>query len=344
MVTSLEIDEFLKQSAGHLMIDVRSEGEYEYGHIPQAVNMPLFNNEERKIVGTLYKQQGKEEAIIMGRQIAEKKIPGFLEFVVGHKKSERVFVHCWRGGMRSEGVAMLLHQHGYKVSVLKGGYKSYRHRVLNILAEPFRFIVLGGKTGSGKTDVLQQLKQRGAQMVDLEALAQHKGSAFGALGQAAQPSTEHFENLVAEEMKYFDRNKPVWVEDESRTIGRVFLDLNLWNHMRVSPLFVIELPEEIRLKKLIREYGSFSIEELKESITKIKKRLGNEQWKLAIDALASGDVPQAVQIALRYYDKAYEKGIALKDTKNIIHLLFEDGQPDSIANTLIEQAHKNYGN
>lgn len=343
MISYLEIDEFLKEAEGHLMLDVRSEGEYEYGHIPHAVNLPLFNNEERKIVGTAYKQQGREEAILQGLDMAGKKMAGFLRFAREQKKSERLFVHCWRGGMRSESMAWLMSLYGFRVSVLKGGYKSYRHRVLDVLSEDFNFIVIGGKTGSGKTEVLRELKKLGEQVIDLEALAQHKGSAFGALGHPPQPSSEQFENLMAEELKLFNRKKAVWLEDESRTIGKVFLDINFWIHIRQAPLFVIDLPLEKRLEKLVNEYGSFSVKDLKESLTKIQKRLGNEQWKSAMEALGNGDIQQAAQIALQYYDKAYEKGIALKETKEIFRITFEENNPANIAASLQNEANKKYG-
>ena len=279
MIHQLDTETFLAQSKEQLLLDVRSEGEYKYGHIPHSVNRPLFNNEDRKIVGTLYQQQGRQEAILQGLDIAGKKMSDFIRFVQQHITGEKVFVHCWRGGMRSGSMAWLFNLYGYEVFVLKGGYKAYRHRVLDILAKKFHYIVLGGRTGSGKTEILHQLKKAGEQVIDLEALANHKGSAFGALGQAAQPSTEHFENLLSVEMDGFNPNKLVWLEDESKTIGRVFLDLNFWNNMQAAPLFVIESPAEERVKKLVEEYGNFPVEALEQSFLNIQKRLGSEQCK-----------------------------------------------------------------
>jgi tRNA 2-selenouridine synthase len=268
----------------------------------------------------------------------------FIRFVQPLIKENKVFVHCWRGGMRSGSMAWLLNLFGYEVFVLRDGYKSYRHHVLALLAKKFQYIVIGGRTGSGKTVVLNKLKRLGEQIIDLETLANHKGSAFGALGQLAQPSTEHFENLVAEELKAFDENKRVWIEDESRTIGKVFLDINFWNHKCISRLFVIELPSEIRLKKLVEEYGCFSKEELKTSFDHIVRRLGNEQWKNAIAALEQSDLEAAAKIALHYYDKAYDKGIALKETKDIFRFAFETDDINTVAKTLINEANKKYGN
>ena len=344
MIQQLSIEEFLVQSKEHLTIDVRSEGEFEYGHILHATNLPLFNNEERKVIGTVYKQQGKNEAILLGLDIVGPKMSAFIKFAQPLVKENKIFVHCWRGGMRSGSMAWLFNQLGYDVYVLKGGYKAYRHQVLDILGSRIRYIVLGGRTGSGKTLILHELKKLGEQVIDLEALANHKGSAFGALGQAAQPSTEHFENMLAEELKMFDAQKRVWLEDESKTIGKVFLDLNFWNHLRLSPLFIIEIPVEMRVKKLAAEYGSFGVDELKTSFGNIVRRLGNEQWKSAVAAVEEKNMELAAQIALHYYDKAYDKGIAMKETEEIFRLAFANADEKAIARALINEANKTYGN
>lgn len=336
MIHQLNIETFLPQSRQHLILDVRSEGEHNYGHIPGSVNLPLFNNEERKIVGTIYKQTGRQEAILRGLDIAGKKMSDFVRFVQERSTREKVFVHCWRGGMRSEGMAWLMNLYGYEVFVLKGGYKSYRRRVLDILAKKFLFLVIGGRTGSGKTEILQQLKNAGEQVIDLEALAHHKGSAFGALGQPAQPSTEHFENLLAAEMEGFNPKKPVWLEDEAKTIGRVFLDLNFWNNMQAAPLFVIETPVEERIKKLVATYGSFSVAALQQSFTNIQKRLGNEQCKNAIAALNEGNITQAAEIAIHYYDKAYDKALTMKKDIEIKRVTIGE----NILEQLLEEAKK----
>ena len=340
MIRQLNIPEFLDQSKGHLTLDVRSEGEYDYGHILHATNLPLFNNEERKTIGTIYKQQGKNEAILQGLDLVGQKMSGFVRFVQPKVIDNKVFVHCWRGGMRSGSMAWLLNLFGYEVYVLTGGYKAYRNHVLQQIAEKFKLIVIGGKTGSGKTDVLLKLKESGEQVIDLEGLANHKGSAFGALGLPPQPSTEHFENMLADELKHFDLNKRVWVEDESKSVGRVFIDLNLWQNMRTSPVFVIELPLEIRLQRLVRDYGEQATAGLEEAITNIKRRLGNEQWKNAVDAVHAKDFSGAAKITLFYYDKAYDKGLSMKDTKEIFRYTFETDDMENMARTLIRAAEE----
>lgn len=334
MIHQLTIEDFLLQSKEHLILDVRSEGEFNHGHIPLATNLPLFNNEERKIIGTAYKNEGKNQAVLLGLDIVGRKMSDFIRFVQPRIKYNQVFVHCWRGGMRSGSMAWLLNLFGYQVFVLTGGYKSYRHHVLDIIAKKFHYVILGGRTGSGKTEMLQKLKRIGEQVIDLEALANHKGSAFGALGQQPQPSTEHFENLLAEELKMLDEDKRIWLEDESKTIGKVFLDLNFWNNLRGSPLYVIDLPLDIRVKKLVEEYGSFSEEELKTSFAKIVRRLGNEQWENATHAVEEKNFGLAAAIALNYYDKAYDKGIAMKKTEDVFRFAFEKYDVELIAFTL----------
>ena len=151
MISQLPIEDFLTQSKNRLTLDVRSEGEYNYGHIPHAINLPLFNNEERKVVGTTYKQNSREEAILIGLDIVGKKMGDFVRFVKPLVNDNKVFVHCWRGGMRSGSMAWLLNLFGYEVFVLKGGYKSYRHYVLDSIAEKHRYIVIGGRSNRARS-------------------------------------------------------------------------------------------------------------------------------------------------------------------------------------------------
>ncbi|MFN8287322.1 MAG: tRNA 2-selenouridine(34) synthase MnmH [Chitinophagales bacterium] len=341
MITALDAETFFRESRSYATLDVRSEGEYKYGHIPHALNLPLFNNEERAKVGTLYKQQGSKEAILLGLDLVGPKMSGFIRFVADKVKDNKLFVHCWRGGMRSGSMAWLFNQFGYDVYTLKGGYKAYRHMVLNTISAPCKYIVIGGKTGSGKTEVLQQLKQLGEQVIDLEALANHKGSAFGMLGQPAQPSTEHFENLLYEELIQLDRNRRIWIEDESKKIGTVVLDNNLWQQKNRAALMVLEIPLQARIDRLVNDYSANHHQGLEQSITNIKKRLGNLQWKMAIDALHAKDYKQVAEIALYYYDKTYEYGLTQKKEGAIYRMPFdENSSTTDIAEALLAQASK----
>lgn len=336
MITTLSASEFFQQSKNNLTLDVRSEGEYNYGHIPHAVNLPLFNNDERKIVGTAYKQQSREQAMLLGLDIVGKKMSSFVQNIKPLVQSNKVFVHCWRGGMRSGSMAWLFDLFGYEVYTLKGGYKTYRHIVLEALANKNGYVVLGGKTGSGKTAVLQQLRELGEQVVDLEALANHKGSAFGMLGQPPQPSTEHFENVLHEQLSQFDLSRRIWLEDESKKIGTVVINGKLWQQLKTAPVCLIDLPQPIRVKRLVEEYGVNHKEGLKQSLGNIKKRLGGLEWKEAMEGLEQNDFEKTVRIALNYYDKAYDYSIAQREEKSVKKLVFETEEVVDIAKVLIK--------
>ena len=304
MAKVLSAEEFIKKAETIPLLDVRSPGEYAQAHIPGALSLPLFNDEERAKVGTLYKQQGKIISVQKGLEIVGPKLKGFTKYAL-KLDSPEILIHCWRGGMRSSSMAWLMETVGLKVFLLEGGYKAYRRLVLDSFEKPLKIILLGGYTGSGKTEILQQLREAGEQILDLEGLANHKGSAFGALGQPEQPSTEQFENFLHKQICELDLKRPVWVEDESRNVGKVFLPQAFWERMRNSPLVRIDTPYEIRLARLMRDYACFEIEGLASSIKRIEKRLGFDKCKRALDACNSGDRELAARICLDYYDAAY---------------------------------------
>ena len=183
----IQAQEFLKLSAKYPIIDVRSPAEYDNAHIPGALSLPLFSNDERAAVGTIYKQCGKVKAVSKGLEIAGPKLSSFAKFALS-LKTDHLLIHCWRGGMRSSSMAWLIETLGIKCTLLEGGYKSYRSHIRAELAKPFKIALLGGYTGSGKTELLQHLHNNNQQIIDLEAIAKHKGSAFGAIGQPQQPS------------------------------------------------------------------------------------------------------------------------------------------------------------
>jgi len=304
MSKEIQIEKFLELSNKTPIIDVRSPAEYEQAHIPGALNLPLFSNEERALVGTIYKEQGKVKAVLKGLEIVGPKLVSYTKFVL-KLKSESILIHCWRGGMRSASMAWLLETVGIKCNILAGGYKNYRSYIREQLENPYNIILLGGFTGSGKTDLLQILDKAGRQIIDLEGIAHHKGSAFGAIGQTAQPTTEMFENILHNHLSKLDPLKPIWVEDESHNIGKDFIPEPFWLRMRQSPLVVIDATFEQRLERLVRDYGSYPIQNLMASIQKIEKRLGYDKCKLALEACENKDLKTAAQICLIYYDKAY---------------------------------------
>jgi tRNA 2-selenouridine synthase len=338
MIQKIAVEEFLLLSKDHPILDVRSPSEFSHAHIPGAHTLPLFSDEERKVVGTIYKQQGREQAIKIGLDHFGGKMRKIVEETEGLVADNRktVFVHCWRGGMRSGGVAWLLDLYGFKVYTLTGGYKAFRNWALKQLTLKYDLKILGGYTGSGKTQLLKELENKGHLVIDLEALANHKGSAFGALGEKAQPSQEMFENLLALELfrktlvatKTGSENGLVhglerfWLEDESQRIGRLFIPKTFFDQMRNSDLYFLEIPFEKRLQYLVETYGKFDKEKLVNCIMRIQKRLGGLETKTAINYLLEDDVTNCFSILLKYYDKLYTKGlhsrINYKDLLNII--------------------------
>jgi tRNA 2-selenouridine synthase len=222
--------------------------------------------------------------------------------------------------MRSEAIAWLFALGDIDVAVLEGGYKAYRRYLLEKLSEKRKMIVLGGMTGSSKSHILRYLGSAGHQFFDLEKLANHKGSAFGALGQPPQPTTEQFGNFLFKEWMRSDPGKPCWVEDESRNIGSVFLPDEFYLNMQDTPIIVLVMDIKTRLPRLIEEYAKYPQESLKKAILKISKRLGGDNTRDAIAAVDTGNIARAIEISLNYYDKAYLYGLTKKENKNIIYV------------------------
>jgi tRNA 2-selenouridine synthase len=323
------VERFVALSQQHPVIDVRSEGEYDHAHIPGAYNLPLFNDEERKVVGTIYKQQSREAAIKKGLDYFGPKMSRMISFIEEIKEKNQstdktVLVHCWRGGMRSGGVAWLLNLYGFKIYTLVGGYKSFRNWVLESFKREWNFNILGGYTGSGKTIILEALKEKGEAVIDLEGLAGHKGSAFGRIGLPAQDSVEMFENKLALELYKKNEANPaknIWLEDESQRIGSVSIPHDLWNTIREKRVFFIDVPFEKRLEYLVETYGILDKVELCEAIQRIEKKLGGLEAKSAIAFLQENNIKECFSILLKYYDKLYRK--SLEKRENLKELLKE---------------------
>lgn len=312
-VKILSIQDFLEQSLGKCIIDVRSEGEFLKGHLRNANSLPLFNNEERAKVGTTYKQVGKEQAILEGLEIVGPKMANIIRTVNDLSSTKDVFLYCWRGGMRSSSVGWLLETAGYTVHLLKGGYKSYRRLVNSFLDNtPLKLKVIGGCTGSGKTDILQKLKERGEQTIDLEQLAHHKGSAFGALGQPEAPTQEDFDNKLFDSLYSLDPTKPIWIEDESKNIGRIFIPLKFFAMMLSSPVYSIHVLKEDRIERLVKEYAIHPKADLEASMERIKKRLGGQTMKDCLQALEENNFKYFAELVLFYYDRTYIKHLEQK--------------------------------
>jgi len=316
----LNISAFLDLAVSVPVVDVRSPSEFSIGHIPGAFNIPLFDDKERESVGIKYKKEGRREAILKGLHLTGPKMYLKLEEALKLAKENRLLVHCWRGGMRSEAMAWLFSLGDIDTKILDGGYKSYRHYVLEKLSEKRKYIILGGLTGSGKTEMLKTLKTTGHQVIDLEGIACHKGSAFGSLGQPDQPTSEHFANLLFHEIEKTDKNKFVWFEDESKNIGTVFMPDEFYLRLQESPVIAIIMTVQTRMPRLIKEYSAYPKEELILSIKKISKRLGGDNTKVAIAELEANSLTRAIEITLNYYDKTYMYGLKRKD-KDMIHYI-----------------------
>ena len=339
-IQKIDINTFLDLAASAIVLDVRSPGEYKQAHIPDAHSLPLFTDEERKVVGTAYKQQSRETAIKIGLDYFGAKMKAMVEEVEGicnpgsvKKDSasrdpklisnpQTLIVHCWRGGMRSAAVAWLLDLYGFKVYQLTGGYKAYRKWVLAQFEKDYLFNIIGGYTGSGKTLLIQELVKQQKSVIDLEALANHKGSAFGAVG--TQPRQEMFENLLAQKLAMLSTvncnpSTSIYLEDESQRIGNLQLPMPLWYSMRKCPVFFIDIPFEERLNFITEEYSKTEKEKLVTAIMRIQKRLGGLDTKNAINYLLEDNFTECFRILLKYYDKWYNK--ALENRENLPALL-----------------------
>ena len=306
MAEFIKIESFLSLSARFPLIDVRAPQEFHQGHIPGALNIPLFDDQERKVVGTAYKQVNTEAAMYAGLEFAGKKLVRLAkegERAAG--KNKTLLVHCWRGGMRSKSMVWLFETMGITCYLLEGGYKSYRSYLREVLARPLNLLVIGGRTGSGKTAILHHLRQKGEQVIDLEGLAHHKGSAFGALGELDQPSTEQFENDLCRVVLPLDSEKLTWIEDESRNVGKCVIPGEFFQGMREADIVFLDISRELRATHLVGDYAQYEQEALRACVLKIEKRLGGDRTREALEAIDQEDYYQTAMITLHYYDKAY---------------------------------------
>ncbi|MDC3171179.1 tRNA 2-selenouridine(34) synthase MnmH [Prochlorococcus sp. AH-716-E13] len=320
------------------LIDVRSPSEYYKGHMPNSINIPLFNNEERSTVGTIYKNYGREKAVIQGLEYIAIKIDNILNKIfeainvyksISHNSKlddPTLKIYCARGGMRSESISWLLEKYNHKSVTLNNGYKSYRKWTLDSFNEEWKIIVMGGKTGTGKTKILKLLGQNNYQIIDLEGLACHRGSTFGGLGMKAQPSNEQFENLIAEELKGFNKNNKIFVEAESANIGKCKIPHEFFNKMKTAERIEIIKSQSNRLEELINTYSIFEEKNLIEAVLRIKRRLGPQRTTIAIESIKNKDWKSVCKSVLEYYDKCYEYEKTGKDNIKTLDMtnIFDD--------------------
>ncbi|MDY6938097.1 MAG: tRNA 2-selenouridine(34) synthase MnmH [Cyanobacteriota bacterium] len=301
------------------IIDVRSPNEFAIDRMPEAINLPVLSDAERAKVGTIYKQVNPFEARKIGAALTAQNIARHLQHHFATKSKEyRPLVYCWRGGQRSQSLASVLAAIGWSATVLEGGYKTYRTYVrsqLEHLPDRFSYRILAGATGSGKTRILQRLAQLGAQVLDLEAIANHRGSILGevwAENPTPQPSQKAFESGLVQQLQYFDPGLPVWVESESNKIGQVYLPPALWNQMKRSPGIEIELAIEHRVNWLMQEYECLGRhrEFLATKLEGLKSRHGHQKVRQWYDTIQRGDGKTLVaDLLVSHYDPSYERSL-----------------------------------
>ncbi|WP_341225754.1 tRNA 2-selenouridine(34) synthase MnmH [uncultured Arcticibacterium sp.] len=323
-VQKLNITDFLEKAKTLPVLDVRSPSEFLQAHITGAISLPLFSDEQRKVVGTAYKKESREKAIKIGLDYFGPTMRSMVEVVEKITKDapQEVLVHCWRGGMRSGAVAWLLDLYGFKVYSLIGGYKEYRRWINRQFEKKRHFKIIGGYTGSAKTLLLHQLEAEGHAIIDIEGLANHKGSSLGGIGQKPQPSQEMFENLLGRALAKLNDAEFIFIEDESQRIGNTQIPLPVWQQMKESTVYFFDVPFDKRLSYLCTEYGKLPIEELIEAILRIKKRLGGLETNNAIEYLKENNIASCFEILLRYYDKWYLKSSLKK--KSMVKIMAED--------------------
>ncbi|MES2763571.1 MAG: tRNA 2-selenouridine(34) synthase MnmH [Bacteroidota bacterium] len=318
-VSAIDVESFLDKSKNDLIVDVRAPIEFFKGHVPGATNIPIFDDSERAEIGTLFKQQGKDTAVSRGLEIVSPKMTSFVNNVKELSKDKKVFIYCFRGGMRSNSFAWLMNTSGLNACIMKGGYKAFRNHVLNYFTKEKQLVLLGGKTGSGKTDILKRLHALSVQTVDLEKIAHHKGSAFGSINEQKQNPQQVFEHELYKQLTALDENRKIILEDESQAIGFNKIPYGLWQQMKLAPIIKLEIPFELRVQKLVADYSTIDIEALKACVVKISQQLGTLNTKLCLQYLDEGNLADVARLSLLYYDKAYEFSYKKKD-QPIIHL------------------------
>ncbi|MFN5355673.1 MAG: tRNA 2-selenouridine(34) synthase MnmH [Bacteroidota bacterium] len=332
----VDATDYLGNRIGTKLIDVRSEREFAKGHIPGAINIPLLSDTDRHEIGIKYKQEGRNAAVLLGFERVGPEFHRLIHQVQQAAGSDEIYLYCWRGGMRSNIMAWMLSLAGMRVFLLQGGYKKFRNFLTSQFQRPKKLIVLGGKTGSGKTEVLVSLMRMGVQALDLEGLASHKGSAFGHLGMKAQPSQEQFENFIGFHLYDLNPHLPLLVENESRMIGHLYIPEPFFTAMRSADVIEIDVERSERIERLYSEYCGFPGDLLKENTLRVQKRLGPQNTRQAIDFLDSDNRSSWLDLMLQYYDKTYDHSRADRNPDTIKSISFSWAKKEDSIRLLYE--------
>lgn len=319
------------------IIDVRSPAEYAEDHIPGAISLPALDNEERAIVGTIYTQESTFKARKIGAAKVARNVATHLEGPLADRDGGwRPLVYCWRGGQRSGSFASILSQIGWRAEVIEGGYRSYRRLVVQAMHDtplPHRVILLDGNTGTAKTEILALLSQRGVQVIDLEGLAAHRGSLFGAVSQP-QPSQKAFEGALAHVLEGVDPARPVVIEAESSKVGALLVPSGLWAAMRAAPRIRLNAPLEARAKYLTRAYADLTadIGTMQATLAKLVPLRGHEQVCLWQQMAARCEFEAlAAELMARHYDSRYNKSRSAHDVDLLAEIDVQRLDADGLA-------------
>ena len=294
------------------VIDARSEAEFAEDHLPEAINWPTLNNAERIEIGTLYKQVNPFEARKRGAAIAARNIAAHIEReVIDKPKDWKPLAYCWRGGQRSGSLSLILSQIGFRVTLVEGGYKAFRAAVVQDIAQQvsrLQFQVICGPTGSGKTRLLQALHGQGAQVLDLEDLANHRSSVLGAIPGLVQPTQKRFDTLIWNQLRGFNPERPVFVESESKKVGNLTVPETLMDAMRASPCLNLQLPDAQRVALLLEDYDYMvrNVDYFCERLSVLIPLKGHavvEKWQAS--ARSGEFAPVVLDLLMQHYDPAY---------------------------------------
>ena len=315
-------------------IDVRCPREYKKGHYTNAINIPIFSDDEYQKLGQIYRKEGDTVAYQLGYKYALNSKTRILGSMRKLDKNDFI-IYCARGGMRSKGFQTIVNQEGYKTSRIKKGYKEIREHVLNSFKEKRVVVIIAGSTGTGKTTIINKMKECGHDIIDLEKLANHRGSAFGDLGIAEQASQQQFENDLSYFWTQTDPGRDVFIESESRKIGKVSIPEGIWEQMVKALYLKIDMGIDRRVENLIKDYGEYPRSDLEKRIHQISRKLGGQNVKTAIDFLENNSLHELCKFLLEnYYDKMYGLAYEKRDSKKE-KIKVEDETNDQIINIIL---------